>query len=174
MKKLLLLVFVLCSFLGHSQIDGKNEIKANLPYFIAGIPEISYEHILDQNSGIGISLAIQLDKSWEVPFIITPYYRMYFGGEKSQTKAMGFFIEADAVVAQQHVSYYDSNYNYAGYDSSTTNFGFGAAVGVKLLNKNGYIGEVFGGISRVFGVDLEHTDATEMLPRVGINIGKRF
>lgn len=174
MKKALLLVFLLCSFITYSQVERKNEIKANLPYFIAGIPEISYERILDQNSGIGISLAIQIDETWEVPFIITPYYRMYFGGEKTKTKATGFFIEADAVVAKQLISHYDDNYGYTGYESYTTNFGFGAAVGVKFLNKNGYIGEVFGGVSRVFGVDSYNTDATEILPRVGINIGKRF
>lgn len=173
MKKALLLAFLLCSFITYSQVERKNEIKANLPYFIAGIPEISYERILDQNSGVGISLAVQIDESWEVPFIITPYYRMYFGGEKTKTKATGFFIEADAVVAKQLVSNYDSSYSYVVSDSYSTNFGFGAAVGVKLLNKNGYIGEVFGGISRVFGVDA-NTTVTEIFPRVGINIGKRF
>lgn len=174
MKKTLLLAFGLCSFFGYSQIDQKNEIKANLPYFIAGIPEVSYERILDENSAVGLSVAIQIDKTWEVPFIITPYYRMYFGGEKTKTKATGFFIEANAVVANQLVSQYDDNYGYTGQKSYTTNFGFGAAVGVKFLNKNGYIGEVFGGVSRVFGVDSYNTDATEILPRVGINIGKRF
>ncbi|MGG7034099.1 MAG: hypothetical protein ACI7YS_02755 [Flavobacterium sp.] len=174
MKKTLLLAFGLCSFFGYSQIDQKNEIKANLPYFIAGIPEVSYERILDENSAVGLSVAIQLDDEWEVPFIITPYYRMYFGGEKTKTKATGFFIEADAVVAKQFITSYDDNYNYTDYSSYTTNFGFGAAVGVKLLNKNGYIGEVFGGISRVFGVDSYTTDATDIFPRVGINIGKRF
>jgi len=174
MKKTLLLAFALCSLMGYSQKTNNNEIKINLPYFVAGLPEVSYERILDQNSGVGISVAIQLDNELDVPFIITPYYRMYFGGEKTKTKAKGFFIEANAVVAKQFVSHYDDNDNYAGYNSYITNFGFGTAIGVKLLNKNGYIGEVFGGVSHLFGVNTDTTDGTDFLPRIGINIGKRF
>lgn len=174
MKKILLLAFGLCSFLGHSQTDGKNEIKINLPYFIAGIPEISYEHLIDSTSSAGISLAVAIDKpeSVNTRFIITPYYRLYF----SKGKAKGFFIEGNAAVLGQkgYKDVYDTNYNYSTvYTGSTTNFGFGAAVGAKFLNKKGYIGEFYAGGGRLFSVESGH-GYSEGYPRLGVLIGKRF
>ena len=93
----------------------------------------------------------------------TPYYRMFFG----QKKAAGFFIEANSIV----VNYVDTIY----YNGSTntyetkTGFGLGAAAGAKFLTKNNLIGEVYGGVGRVFG-----DNSLGAYPRFGITLGKRF
>src|SRR5689334_16088416 len=141
MKKIVLLVFGLCSFLGYSQKTNDNEIKFNLPYFIAGIPEVSYERIVDSTSSAGIALAIAIDKPENVKkrFILTPYYRLFFG----KAKAKGFYIEANAAFIEQKGTTYYNNY-YA--QNTSINFGFGAAAGIKFLNKNGYVGDIYGGV----------------------------
>lgn len=182
------MIFGLCSMLGYSQTNnndnketksndkvlGKNEIKLNLPYFIAGIPEISYERIIDETSATGVSLAIAVDKpeNLNVRFIVTPYYRLYFG----KGRAKGFFIEGNAAVLGQKsftVMYDYNTSTYSNANSSTTNIGFGAAIGAKFLNKNGYIGEIYTGGGRLFGVP-DNYDYMQGFPRVGISIGKRF
>lgn len=134
MKKILpLLVFGLCSFIGYSQKTNNNEVKINLPYFIYGLPEVSYERIIDSTASAGISFAISLDKPETVKtrWTITPYYRLYFGKEK----AKGFFIEGSATCIHQKIP---DLYDYTtGSTKSieTTNFGFGASLGIKFLNK---------------------------------------
>jgi len=194
MKRILPLAFGLCSLLGYSQNTTNNsttttttnnnnnnsnnndEIKINLPYFIAGIPEASYEHIIDDTSAFGLSLAVAIDKPENVNtrFIVTPYYRLYFG----KGKAKGFFIEGNAAVLNQK-GYLNDVYDpitgtYSTTASgSTTNLGFGAAVGAKFLNKNGYIGEIYGGGGRLFGLEAGK-GYNEGYPRVGVSIGKRF
>lgn len=96
-------------------------------------------------------------------FSFTPYYRMFFG----QKKAAGFFIEANSII----VNYVDTIY----YNGSTntyetkTGFGLGAAAGAKFLTKNNLIGEVYGGVGRVFG-----DNSLGAYPRFGITLGKRF
>mgnify|MGYP000146115486 CR=1 FL=1 len=55
------------------------------------------------------------------------------------------------------------------YTRSSTNFGFGAAAGVKLLARNGFVGEVYLGLGRLFGESIAGA-----YPRVGISLGKRF
>ena len=169
MKKILLTALGLCSLLGYSQRKGDNEIKINLPYFIAGIPEITYERILDDNSALGLSAAFSLEKDIDMDtrWMLTPYYRMYFG----RNKAKGFFIEADMAVINQNL--YSTNNNVEYISGTMTNAGFGGAVGAKFLNKNGYIGEFYGGASRLFGLG-DANVKNDYFPRIGICIGKRF
>lgn len=172
MKKAFVIIFGLSTFLGYSQKGGNNEIKLNLPYMIAGLPEVSYERIIDDNAAAGISFAFSLESvnNMTTRFMVTPYYRLYFGKEK----AKGFFIEANAAVVGQKDYVYDNfSGSYTTDTVSTTNFGLGAAVGAKFLNKNGYIGELYGGLGRVFGIN--DTDMfSDLYPRLGISIGKRF
>ena len=52
---------------------------------------------------------------------------------------------------------------------SSTGYGFGAAIGVKLLTKNSFTGDFYGGWGRLFG-----GIAYNGYPRLGICIGKRF
>ena len=164
MKKLISIFAVFCSTLAFSQSEN-NEFKVNILYTAIGMPELSYERLISDNSSLGASVAFSLDKKkdMDLRFSFTPYYRMFFG----QKKAAGFFIEANSIV----VNYVDTIY----YNGSTntyetkTGFGLGAAAGAKFLTKNNLIGEVYGGVGRVFG-----DNSFGAYPRFGITLGKRF
>lgn len=175
MKKILSLILGLSSMWSYSQIDGKNEIKANIPYALAGFPEISYERLIDNTASVGISAAYSFQTIEKIPWpwIITPYYRLYFGGDETKPKAASFFVEANAIAAKQYVTkdvYGSMEPKGTGY---YINFGCGAAMGIKVLTKQGVFFEFFGGASRVFNVD-SSTNMREFFPRAGINCGKRF
>ena len=167
MIKKILLLLVFTSFTSQAQKEGNNEIKINLPFMIAGMPEISYERIIDDSATFGISMMFSLETFDKINtrFVATPYYRLYFGKEK----AKGFFIEANAAIINQknYLMFSDTE------TATTTNFGLGAAIGAKFLNKNGYIGELYAGMGRLFGVP-ETASFDKLYPRVGLNIGKRF
>jgi len=164
MKKLITTLAVTCSSLAFSQSEN-NEFKVNILYTAIGMPELSYERLISDNSSVGASLAFSLDKKEDMDLRLsfTPYYRMFFG----QKKAAGFFIEANSIV----VNYVDTIY-YDGTSSkyeTRTGFGLGAAAGAKFLTKNNLIGEVYGGVGRVFG-----DNSLGAYPRFGITLGKRF
>ena len=164
MKKLITILAVICSSLAFSQSEN-NEFKVNILYTAIGMPELSYERLISDTSSVGASVAFSLDKKedMDLRFSFTPYYRMFFG----QKKAAGFFIEANSII----VKYVDTIY----YNESTntyetkTGFGLGAAAGAKFLTKNNLIGEVYGGVGRVFG-----DNSLGAYPRFGITLGKRF
>ncbi|WBL22690.1 hypothetical protein [Zunongwangia sp. HRR-M8] len=183
--RLLSLLFLCTSFFISAQeteesIDlTKQELKLNLGMAVAGIPEVSYEYFLEDNSSIGLSIGVGLDEPEDLAlrFIATPYYRLFFGKKKNA----GFFIEANAAIASYHDYYNEYTYNYDDdgyyyeeqtniYDEKTTNFGLGAAVGFKLLTRNNYIGEIYAGAGRLFG----DSNDFEVYPRLGVSIGKRF
>lgn len=162
------------SFAQGDKSSDNNEIKFNIPLAIYGLPELSYERIIEDNMSLGISVSIAADKPYNyftdkgIPerAIICPYYRLYFG----QKKAAGFYIEGNmAVSSQKELNAYDYLTGLNTAESKSTGFGFGAAVGVKLLTKNGFSGDFYGGWGRLFGDNIYNG-----YPRIGICIGKRF
>lgn len=164
MKKLITTLAVICSSLAFAQSEN-NEFKVNILYTAIGMPELSYERLISDNSSLGASVAFSLDKKEDMDLRLsfTPYYRMFFG----QKKAAGFFIEANSIV----INYVDTIY-FDGTSSkyeTRTGFGLGAAAGAKFLTKNNLIGEVYGGVGRVFG-----DNSLGAYPRFGITLGKRF
>lgn len=164
MKKLITILAVICSSLAFSQSEN-NEFKVNILYTAIGMPELSYERLISDNSSVGASVAFSLDKKEDMDLRLsfTPYYRMFFG----QKKAAGFFIEANSII----INYVDTIY-FDGTSSkyeTRTGFGLGAAAGAKFLTKNNLIGEVYGGVGRVFG-----DNSLGAYPRFGITLGKRF
>lgn len=174
MKKNLLtlsLLFVAALAFAQSEtkkVDGKNEIKLNLFGTILGMPEITYERLLKDDGALGISAFIGVDDDLEYKYGFMPYYRIYFGSKK----ANGFFIEANsALIGTKTYNYvYYGNYEYYAHVTSDLNFGLGAAAGAKFITKNGFIGEIYGGVGRIFN----RNAVVEAYPRVGITIGKRF
>jgi hypothetical protein len=150
---------------------GDNEIKLNLLYTVIGIPEISYERLLKDNMGVGISLFAAIDKSQDYNFALTPHFRVYFGAKK----AAGFFIEGNAaVITSNSVNRYiilNGTTVYSDPSIKSTNLGLGAAAGAKFLTRNGFTGEIYLGLGRIFGND---NGGLEGYPRSGITIGKRF
>lgn len=185
MKKTILsaLLLALSSFAFAQQIDslkkgalGNNELKLNLPLAIAGIPEINYERILKDDMSVGVAVLFGIEDDSEYKFGIIPNYRIYFGNKK----ANGFFIEGNMALmtTQERIDYgYLAYTDYApGYEpdlskrfNTATSFGLGAAAGAKFLTKNGFVGEIFAGVGRLFG-----NSYVEAYPRAGITIGKRF
>lgn len=176
MKKLILLLAVSClamvkvSAQDKIPYQGNHELKFNIAYAIAGIPEIDYEYILNDNMGIGMTAGVSIEKSdkMQLRSEFIPNIRMYFG----KNRASGFFIEANTGMFS--ISDPKDNYDSLGiylnteYNKSLS-FGFGASVGMKLLTKSNVVGEVILGGGRLFG-----SSSTGGYLRLGITIGKRF
>jgi hypothetical protein len=152
--------------------NGQNEIRLNLLNTILGIPEISYERIFKDNTSAGLSVLVGVtDDAFEYNFGFTPYYRIYFSN--SAKRATGLFIETNATLIGAKDTYYSYN-SPAGsssyWEENNVNFGLGAAVGGKLITKNGFVGEAYLGLGRFFGKNR----IEDIYPRIGITIGKRF
>jgi hypothetical protein len=150
---------------------GNNEIKVNLLNAVIGIPEISYERLVGDNMGVGLSVLVGVGNDLDYyQFGATPHFRVYFGAKK----ASGFFVEANTAIyslrERNYLVYFNNSGNSFSYRSSQTAFGLGAAAGGKFLTRNGFLGEAYLGLGRFFG-DAAIIDA---YPRVGITIGKRF
>lgn len=185
-KKLLTAVFIILTISGFAQINtekdkkeqdsvqtdnkitGKNDISTNL--FMLGfvsIAELSYERLFN-NTGVGISASVDLGNTIGYNFAFIPYYRFYFG----KKKASGFFIEGNAVfynAQKSDMGIYGQDGTYIVlYRVIENQFGFGVAAGGKFLNKSGFVGELFGGVARLFA------GRDEYFPRIGLTIGKRF
>jgi hypothetical protein len=45
---------------------------------IAGAFEVTYERLLDNESGVGIALFTSFDNDIDIKFSATPFYRAYF------------------------------------------------------------------------------------------------
>lgn len=153
---------------------GNNEIKLNLLNTVIGLAEINYERLINDNQGLGLAVAISVidENSYGENFnyIISPYYRVYFG----KHKANGFFVEANtSILSVNEVRYSYNPQNYSSTrldDVSKTNVGIGVAAGFKFLTRNGILGEVFLGGGRVLGKNTYN----DGFPRIGISLGKRF
>ncbi len=140
-----------------------NELRINMALSIYGIPEFSYEKYFNDNFGAGLSASATLLNAQEESqrYKIVPYARIYFGEEK---KAAGFFIEANAAALWRKNS---------PITPIVTNVAFGGAIGVKMVLKNNFVGEVYAGGGRKFGKESSLTDGQGFL-RIGVCIGVRF
>ncbi|MEL6812082.1 MAG: DUF3575 domain-containing protein [Bacteroidota bacterium] len=164
MKKVVQIMILCLPVLGMAQeetkdaLAGNNEFKFNAGYTVAGIPEISYERILSDDSSVGLSVAAVIDEDIDYNFLIIPYYRFYFGKKRNS----GFFLEANGAAFTEDRD-----------DRADTELGMGLGLGIggKFLTKNGWVGELIGGAGRNF---LNADVISEVYPRLGISIGKRF
>ena len=103
MKKslLLILVFLLLSYTSFSQETSQensnnqnfNELKLNGLFLVIGALEVTYERILNEESGLGISVFLPIDNSVsdDINYYISPYYRLYFGKNTLQA----FLLKVD-------------------------------------------------------------------------------
>lgn len=70
MKKLLLLFLLSLSVFTVSAqnatktaaLDGRNEIQLNALYLILGALELNYEYVLNEESGLGVSVFLPIDE----------------------------------------------------------------------------------------------------------------
>ena len=170
-----LIIFCLCFFsaviASAQDVSGErtrsHEIKINALNLVLGNPELDYEYLINRNSGVGLSVNINMDKNEILPYnyMVTPFYRLYVGNRE----AAGFFFEGSLTVLEEDVSTYNM-------DGSTTyskdlGFGPGIAIGAKFLIKSSIVFEFYGGLGRNFSAK-EYGATT--FPRLGVVIGKRF
>jgi hypothetical protein len=176
MKKLLVLLCLSAFTFGYSQEKTtvafpKNEIKGNALFLVAGAVEVTYERLLNEESGIGVSLFVPYVNDVSQNFNLTTYYRFYFG----KKPAAGFFVEGFGMLNSYSENYdmYDSNFNVVKIDGeNTTDFALGFGLGGKWVTKRGFVFEINGGVGRNL---FNSNDADyEIVGRGGITLGYRF
>lgn len=175
MKKLVIALTVIATTFGYSQEKEqdsfpKNEIKGNALMLVAGAFEATYERLLNEESGVGVSLFVPYVNDIEINFSLTPYYRYYFG----KKPAAGFFVEGFGMLDSytQPASESDWFSNYIGPEKKITDFALGFGLGAKWVTKKGFIFEFNGGVGR----NLFNSKGTdyEIVGRGGITLGYRF
>jgi hypothetical protein len=153
---------------------GNHELRLNIASSIGGMPELTYEYFPIDNMGVGLTAGVAAEA---IEFLknraqFTGFYRVYFGKRKS----CGFFIEGNMAYCFQaenfQQSFFDSSTNSIKNITTETrsrNFGFGAAIGVKLLARNRFVGEIYAGGGRLFNKSI-----VGGFPRVGLSLGIRL
>jgi hypothetical protein len=185
MKKIFALATLAFTTFGYSQEKEipsfkKNELTINAPFLVAGAFDITYERILNEESGLGISVMIAFDDDIYTKYAITPFYRYYFG----KKPASGFFVEGFGMLNQYDDTgdsyYYEYSDGYGNYytesyeGQKTTDFALGFGLGSKWVTNKGFIFEINGGIGRnLFNENSEYND-NQIVGRGGILLGYRF
>lgn len=181
MKRLLLIASLVFAVSAQAQEDAserQNDIMISPIELIAGPAlNISYERLLNKDSGIGVNVAVLLDNNDEGDGLqsqISPYYRMYFG----KKYASGFFVEGFIPITMSNDSVYIP-YMGSGYYSSTykyeknTTIGAGIGFGGKWVARRNIVFEASMGIARRFGMSSEYED-TPITGKGMLGIGYRF
>lgn len=186
--KILLLLLLTINFCSYSQEKepvsfNKNEIKLNALMLIAGAFEVTYEHLLNDESGVGVSVFASFDKDFDTKFSLTPYYRFYFG----KKPASGFFMEGFGMLnsyERQGDDNYDYNTGAIGNgvpDKRITDFALGFGLGSKWVTKRGFMFEINGGVGRnLFNSSNDDNggynddEEYQIVGRIGFSIGYRF
>lgn len=100
MKKILFAIVIFCSLNAFAQSESTfsytefHEPKINVGYLILGNFDVTYEYLLNEESGVGVNLMVPFDDyvEWNINYNLTGYYRFYFG----DNYADGFFGEVFA------------------------------------------------------------------------------
>ena len=181
-KRLLSAAFFVAILTVQAQETATETVRQNdimiSPIELIAVPllNISYERLLNENSGIGVSGIFYLGKNNDDDYKVTqisPYYRMYFGKEY----ASGFFVEGFVPVTMTKDTYYEPYYG-PGYSSSVpkednnTTVGVGVGFGGKWVARKNIVFEASMGIARRFGMD-EKYDAA-ITGKWMLGIGYRF
>jgi hypothetical protein len=142
--------------------SSRNELKINVLGAVTGLPDLSYERLLNKSTSVGISLAKGIDGNHKTVFqqLAIPYYRLYFG----RNEANGFFTEGNAAIAygQERKPRHEPV-------NKETKFGLGLSVGYKVVTQRNFLVELNLGAGKYFNGN----DVIDY-PRIGISIGKRF
>lgn len=167
----------------------KNEFQINaFNLLIFSALDLSYEHIINDESSLGVSMLISLDGTdrlgdYDKPyyyegFALSPYYRIYFGNKPYA----GFFVESFVIFSKGHYDYYSwedtgcydcltIDDRYSPYKIKPFNeLGIGFAVGAKFLTRRNFSVSIFGGVARNFLT----SHGPGVAPKVGISLGRRW
>lgn len=176
MKKIILLALLLVgshtfSQVNETKLSKKNELKVNALFLVLGAVEVTYERLINEDSGIGVSLFVVNEEDFDTTFSLTPYYRAYFG----KKPAAGFFVEGFSMIsAGKNGSYYNYDYNTNTYyyvdGEKYSDFALGFGLGSKWIHSRGFTFEINGGIGR----NLFSSTSPEIVGRGGVTLGYRF
>jgi len=166
-KTIALLLFALVFKISAAQT---NEIKVDIFDILALLSlDVSFEHQLNSESSIGVSALFNFADSessfrYQEEFVLTPYYRqmlftrgnMNYYGEFFGAYNTGKIDEKDWVI---------------GEDPDYSDFAFGLGFGGKYVSINGFVADIHIGIGRNL---FNTSESPDVIPRVGIAIGKQF
>lgn len=178
MKKKFFFLALLATTIGFAQVTEakidykKNELKGNALFLVLGSFDLSYERILNEESGVGGSVNIPFEKdNWSINYAITGFYRYYFG----KKPAAGFFGETFGIMNNVDDYVYEKNASNYTYKAKTlTDFALGIGLGGKWITKKGLLLELNIGIGRnLFNNKYDDRDY-ELIGRTGISVGYRF
>lgn len=180
-KPFLVIIFLFSSFIAKSQVsndrvanpyENKNDVKINAFFMAYGLLEVAYERNLNEKSSLGISGLYAFSQKYDedTNFLISPYYRRYFG----KKYASGFFLEGFTTLGSTDGKQLtDMNGNLTLNEGpDVIDLSLGLSFGVKWVTKSGIIIEGFAGLGgHLFNA--EKTDH-DIVVRHGVNIGYRF
>jgi hypothetical protein len=182
MKKIILVSFLFLSIIAVNaqeeapikDVQKQNEIKLNGLYLVLGAFEGTYEHLLNEESGVGVSVFLPFDDDVndDINYYISPYYRFYFG----KKYAAGFFVEGFGMLN----SYKDTNVVLNDLfdvvkvnDDNVTDFALGIGIGGKWVTNRGMFAEINFGVGRNLFNSSDYNDY-EFVGKAAISIGFRF
>ena len=174
MKNVCLLFFCLCFINIQSQEDSddyakQNELKVNGLYLVIGAFDVTYEYLLNEESGLGINVFLPYDSDIkdDINYYISPYYRFYFG----KKYAAGFFLEGFGMLNSVNEQQF-FGFDVPSEEEKFTDFALGIGLGGKWVTKGGFIGELSFGIGRnLFNANDSDED---FVAKLGITLGYRF
>lgn len=146
-----------------------HELKINALFLVIGAFDVTYEHLLSEESGLGINVFLPYDSDIkdDINYYISPYYRFYFG----KKYAAGFFLEGFGMLNSVNE---DVLVDVAGppEEKTFTDFALGIGLGGKWVTNSGFVGELSLGVGRnLFNAN----DSTEeFVGKIGITLGYRF
>jgi hypothetical protein len=171
MKKLLTILCLLFFAFGFSQDKTitnfpKNELKGNALFLVAGAFEVTYERLLNEENGVGVSVFVPYANNMNVNYNITPFYRFYFG----EKPASGFFVEGFGMLNSYEHDVYNETYDLS--TKNITDFALGFGLGSKWVTKRGFILEINAGLGR--NLFNSSDDGNQIVGRGGITLGYRY
>ena len=182
MKKIILVAFLAVSFIRvHAQeaksaidVQKQNEVKINGLYLVLGALEVTYERLLNEESGVGLSIFLPIDDAVNdgINYYVSPYYRFYFG----KKYAAGFFVEGFGMLNSYDyttIGFLQSFDAVASDTENVTDFALGIGVGGKWITNRGMFAEVNFGVGRNLFNSNDFSDY-EVIGKASIAIGIRF
>jgi len=168
MKKITILLLFVVTFTASAQ---KNEIKLDVFDILAlKTLDVSFEHVLNSEASVGVSVLFNFEDSasfrYKESFMLTPYYRQHLFNNGN----VNFFGELFGALNKGDIALSPADIQ-ANKDDSYTDFAFGLGFGGKYVSDNGFVVDFHAGIGR----NLFNTDVSrDIVPRVGISVGKQF
>lgn len=169
-KQIFILVIILLILADTKGQVIKNEFKANFAGLAYGLPDIAYERLVNNHSGLGIAVGAGINRNkGSERFFIVPYYRYYLGKKLTQ----GFFVEVNAVALSKKVSLPSLQKDLEKFG---TYYGAGLALGAKIIFRKNYLIEGFLGAGKLFNLPSIKNGPTNLgiYPRLGISLGKQL